>query len=915
MIRQKLNSAWIYIISFLLLALMGNILFGGLNALLSYKKSADSSLQIDSSTLHFFTKEYLTRSYYKLTAAPEPDSTELPSFRIYTSEQDIASLNSNLPESAKTRYISGHIKIDKPELSSGMEVRYRGGLPLHWLYEKKSFRVKLPPYTTYKGLRSFNLVNPSTVHTITDLVSYNLSRELGLLTPDYFPARVYINDASNGLHYFLSQVDESFLRKNRRMPGSIYSGDTIFTPNPFEASQGGVGEDTFLNEDGDPLMWEDERMWEKDASRNAESAHDRRDIQKYIDIINTSDPTAFMEAFNRYFDKDKFYTFWGIDTLVGSYHHDNFHNHKIYFDPYKGKFEPIQWDIRFWSKASIKDIPINPLMKQIILNPILEYERDKRAYSLLQQFPVDKVSALIDQANSKVEKELAADKLRQAPDSRYGRFALDKEMPFSMKDYEYALEELKLFYLRRHEALEKIYGSSLAQYTIETEAGNELKLTILVSGNSPIFFEPTSLIPSNMGSKVTFARVHEGKEVAIPIDKSEILYPGRLVQKGNAFGATSFPGRLALGDEMMPHSPLAYSYKVTGISQLELERVTGTSVTNAITGQTVPLDLVSEHPSVSVTASLHPWDIIDQLEAEPEHINLSGEIFVNKDIVFSANQIVTIAPGTVFSLDKNASIVFYGRLNAIGTNSSPIQFKQATQGEPWGSIVVQGASASGSHLSHIQVSGGSVTSQRLINYPGQINIHDVSSFKLDNCLIRQNQVGDDSLHVSYSQGEIKDCRFEDTAFDAVDIDIADVEVSNVEFYNAGNDALDLMTSKVTVNNALIVGAGDKCFSIGESSQVTIKNSHLEDCQIGVAVKDESEANLEELKFHSIREWAIALYRKNPRYSSGGTVSGENLYGITEQHISKDSASKSLIDGQHFLPITASSRVSAVTGDN
>ena len=458
MIIGKTNrSLWSYLVSLLLLGIVSSFVLGGYRSYIAYTNAIDPLLQLNNATLRFFTKEYIQRRFYDLVVEPLPEKSEFPSFHLFADEQDIESLNSELPASGKTRFISGHLQVDKPEFSSEIQYRYRGGLPLHWLYKKKSLRIKLPPFTTFRGERQFNLVNPSTIHTVTDWISYNMSRSIGLLTPEYFPARVFINNETNGLHYFLSRIDESFLRKNKRMPGSIYEGDTIYVPNPFGADKTGY-ETSFLDEDGLPRMWKDERLWDKGAARNAESKNDRRDIARFIEIVNLRSPLEFMDSFEAYFDKEKYYLFWGLDTLVGSYHHDLFHNHKIYFDPYKGKFEPIEWDLRFWSNIfHIKDIALNPFLKQIILNPILEHERDLVTYSLMSRFPVAKVVSKIEDADNRIRAELAADPMRQAPDHRYGRFGQDKEVPFSMDEYDDAIEELKLTYQNRQKVPPKSF--------------------------------------------------------------------------------------------------------------------------------------------------------------------------------------------------------------------------------------------------------------------------------------------------------------------------------------------------------------------------------------------------------------------------------------------------------------------------
>ena len=264
---------------------------------------------------------------------------------------------------------------------------------------------------------------------------------------------------------------------------------------------------------------------------------------------------------------------------------------------------------------------------------------------------------------------------------------------------------------------------------------------------------------------------------------------------------------------------------------------------------------------------------------------------------------MTILPGTTFRLAKGKSLVFYGKVSARGESGAPIIFTQLNKGEPWGSVVVQGQGASSSIFDYIVVEGGSISRHRLVDYPGQLNIHDVESFALSNCIIRSNQIGDDALHVSYSLGEIRSCRFENTAFDALDMDIAKVSVIDSHFVDIGNDALDLMTSKILIENVSIDGAGDKCVSTGEESDVSIKDSKFKSCLIGIAVKDQSKAYVENTYFYELRENAISLYQKNPRYGEGGTINGQHLYGITGIDIYVGDNSKNLIPDHAYLPHT------------
>lgn len=903
MIEQRTLSWLAYLLSMLIFTIIGSLLFGGMKSLMDYRKSVEPGLQVNLGNLRFFTKEYIQRRYQAVLANSPPSDSFLPVFRLYTSEQDLEFLNSDLPASGKTRLMSGHLSVDKPPFKSEVGFRYRGGLALHWLYDKKSLRIRLPPYTTYQRSRGFDLVNPSTLNTITDWLSYDMARSVGLLTPEYFPARVYINERYNGLHYFLDRIDESFLRKNRRMPGSIYSGDTRYVPNPFGSDAAWRFSQVFAGKEGEPLMWRDERLWEKDAARNAESEEDRSDIQLFIDTLNESDALVFARKFEQYFDKEKFYRFWGLDAMVGAYHHDYFHNQKIYFDPYKGRFEPIEWDLRFWSANAhlkYKDFVITPLLRQVILNPVFEYERDKITYEMLSRFPVEDVVARIREDGASIRRELEADPVRQQPDPVYGNFRSNKEVPFTLSEYDRALKNLAHIYRIRHNVMNAIYEECFAGYTLQPVDFEHTRLTISVSGNSPIDFDPWSLVPPEFRSKVSIFQQHDdGKGVSVWRGRIQRLYPGRSIKTGNAFGRADYFSILAFGTKKIVPAPIHYQYMITGIAPSALKNPAELPATNSITGAAVPVRPLQALPDADGTDSVHPWTLPSHQSESSNEVILSGDIRIDQDKIYSKHQQVRILPGTMFKLSEGKSLVFYGRVLAEGTPGAPIKFMPAGA-KPWGSIIIQGRDASGSLLRHIEVSGGSVAELNLIHYPAQLSIHDVDSFVLEDCIVRDNYIGDDALHVAYSNGEIRRCRFSDTAFDALDMDIVDVSVSDLEFHNIGNDALDLMTSKVTATNVYITGTGDKCFSVGEESNVYISGSRLYNCETGIAVKDGSYAEVDDLIFAGFKQSAIALYQKNARYGVGGTISGRHIKGVRASDIYSDKKSVNQLSAEALL---------------
>jgi len=284
-----------------------------------------------------------------------------------------------------------------------------------------------------------------------------------------------------------------------------------------------------------------------------------------------------------------------------------------------------------------------------------------------------------------------------------------------------------------------------------------------------------------------------------------------------------------------------------------------------------------------------------------QKIMLSGQISVNDDQVFDTNTQVDILPGTTFIMGAGASIYFYGKVNASGSEYLPIKFIPANKNEPWGLIAVQGKATTGSIFNYVEFEGGSIDSKNLIQYTAPFNIHDTDWFEVLNCKVGRNFTGDDAMHVAYAKGVIENCEFKDARSDGLDIDIADVTVRNNVFYNSGNDGLDIMTTKMQASGNVFIDTGDKGISVGEWSEADITNSIFLRTVIGLEVKDKSTVTADNLLFVDSTEKAINLYNKNSRYDEGGLLEGGSIVLLGNDLITADVRSEfNITDKQRSL---------------
>lgn len=871
---------------FLLLLIVALFLFYSLGALAMFYKYDEaqqkvallngkvvSKRELTFDTFKVFLKNEIKKEKVKFTTSlpAHDEDSPLKTFRITANQKDLDTLNADLPTSGKDHDIQAYLSIsDEPDKIRKIKLRYRGDQNFHWLYPQKSLRVKLAKDDIYNMEKSFNLINPPYDYTFIDVVNYKISSSLGLITPDFFPVRVFINGKFMGVYMYLSQVDESLIRKHKIMPGSIYFGDNA-PPN----------------KDGTSSLWFDSKHWDKKASRNAEQKNDHQDIDYFIDSISNLNQIDFYNFVNEYLDKNKYYGFFALDVIFGSEHHDYDHNHKLYFDPYKGKFEPIQWDLRFWHPYGAKDVSVYPLIEKISLNPILEHQRDEVAYNLMKSdfFKQENMEKLLYQIADIQILDLKADKLKDR--AIYDHKVLKDwfSEPYTIKDLNKTIKDKLWHYKVRQEKLTKVYEDAKLKYKLSRLSNKTYLLELVSYGNSALEMRTKQDSGISVYKDLNFNKYLDIDET-IKSD-FEILYSGRKVLDGTV----EHFSKLLSGNTHIEPSEEYYSFIIK--TQDDNLSISDFIFTNKITSQVVQVSQTQEIASSYRNDSIHPW-LIPQ--PQPKTEILQGTLHINKTLIYDKYTTVFIKPNTTFLLDENTSIYFYGKVEAIGTKEKPIKFVAKNSQKPWGLVAVQGKLTTGSKFEYCEFENGSVDTRNLIQYTAQFNIHDSDYFEVKNSKIGKNFIGDDSMHIAYSKGLIDNCEFYDARSDGLDIDISNVTITNSIFKNSGNDGLDIMTTAVNASNNVFINSGDKGISVGEWSDANITDSKFIKNNIGLEIKDKSSAKANNLIFIDSKEKAINLYRKNKRYDSGGTLEAATLYFKGNTKITVDEHSVSNVKG-------------------
>ena len=89
-----------------------------------------------------------------------------------------------------------------------------------------------------------------------------------------------------------------------------------------------------------------------------------------------------------------------------------------------------------------------------------------------------------------------------------------------------------------------------------------------------------------------------------------------------------------------------------------------------------------------------------------------------------------------------------------------------------------------------------------------------------------------------------------------------IKIQKSNFFKIGNDAIDTSGSSILTRKIKIIEAGDKAFSIGEKSHLAGEELFIEKSNIGIAIKDLSQAEIKNLNIINTNVGITAFQKKS-----------------------------------------------------
>ncbi len=868
-----------------------------------YRRVLDAKGQIDVELFQVALHDELTRDLRALTLDERPLVGRLPTYELSLSRSDLDTLGTQLGGGGAKTYVTGLLKANGD--IHEIELRYRGEQPWHSLGVQKSMKVKVTRGELVDGVRVFNLLNDPTPFGLEDQIILDLARESGLLTPDYRPVRVRLNNNDLGVFRLESQPDESLIRQNHRIPGNMYSGDAEKLPgNPtigplFSSTVG----------------------WTKNANRSEADTADVSELARFIGAVRDASHLEFAAYAQESLDLVRYARFDALDVVFGGDEHDFLSNHRFYADPYRGTLEPVAWVFRGFSRDESFNGVDSPLLIRLKTTPGYLALRDRAVYALLTG-PAS-VPAIHDRAERGVAglaEELAADPYWDAykllPRATRLHRSLNRPMTFDrwILATEYEIDG----FAKRSRYLLDVLEEPNVDVVAEPSGERALRVAVTLRGHAAYTLEEVRATAECGGAYHLIADADLDGQLVGPGDVAlatrtfgqsarvdtyrDLGTRARLVERSDAD-----PKR---GYVRVEQAPTTYTYFVRGeacapakVVVVLRSAVTGASArfeveapTGAPPSSAPPIDATAPDAVPRVVAgelAPHAWQYPPT--AVPRTIMLGpGLVEVPTTRSFGPRESVRIAPGTTLALGPDASLLFHGPVEALGTPDLPITVRRLDAARAFGGIALQGRATAGSRLVDVRIDGGSRAHARAVEYTGLINVHDTHDVSLESWTIGAVAGTDDVIHAYLVQDLVlHEIELERAPIDAIDLEFVSADLRGVRIIGAGDDCLDLMGATLRIQDSLIAACTNNGISAGEETELTATGVVITGAKVGVLSKNASTVRLVRSLVHDT-EHGLRTRRKETRYGGPSRIGTSETF-VVDAEVVQDAEKGSAIE--------------------
>lgn len=711
-------------------------------------------------------------------------------------------------------------------------LRLKGDYLDHLEGNKWSMRVHLSGSDHLFGLRRFSLQHPVTRGFQAEALFKKSLADHGVLTPRYFFVNVVVNGTPRGIMALEEHFAKELLERNGRKDSVIIKLDEslFWSVKTFEK------ETPFLLSPF--LLYQNAAVEAFESSRIDKSPSLRRDYRVAVGLMRAFTEGALPAS--EVFDVQLLGRYLGVAELWGAWHEIRWNNQRFYYNPFTMRLEPVAFDGNLNDRLPLdRGIICAPLVRKMLDDPQVHaaYERTLRA--------------------------LANDALRGELIEQLTEF--ERPMLKALQSEFFMLESFNFAELRERARLDTVKAGADGWIQPHGDFG-EIPIfahAYLVDGAQGPYLELLNVLPLHVEVR-SIRWVGSGGESQPFSPAIPLSYPLTLPPTG-------------IGE-----SPESVAIPYARASREGSWRLV---VTFGIPGYDKPEE-IRESPAVATYEPLRmnplPTSTIDAQLDSHRFLSLGvdgtsvlvarGTWKVRGCVVIPRGYRLSVEAGTTLRFEDSGCLVAFGPTLFEGRADAPV----VLEGLPvrdggsgmWQGVVIHRAPTR-SRWSHVAVRNTTGIGIGAWSMTGGTTFY-MSDVDISDATFTGN-AGEDALNIVHSDFTLTDTVISSTASDGLDADFTTGTIVGGSFedigVSGGGDGVDVSGSRLSTEGTRFVRVADKAISVGEGSHLVVRDAVIDDCSVGVASKDGSEATVHSSTIRRARYAGLMTYTKKAEYGS------------------------------------------------
>ncbi|MEZ4983866.1 MAG: CotH kinase family protein [Saprospiraceae bacterium] len=730
-----------------------------------------------------------------------------------------------------------------------VSLRLKGDWLDHLRGDKWSYRIKMQGTGSWKGMVTFSLHTPKARYFLHEWLLHQFWESQDILTTRYDFVELYVNGESKGIYAYEEHFEKQLVESRSRREGPIvkFSEEGFWAGmarqlghHGFIVSNAGLSAQQLANA---PVT----AFNETDYVQNTALAPLYRQARLLMEQYRQGQTPA-----SDIFDLPRLARYYAGCDMLNGYHGLVWHNQRFYYNPINGRLEPVGFD-------GFADRPA----KRYHFLAEGSLHRESMESTSLPAFLL-RDTAFIREYLHTLEQltrpEVWDDFIRTHEEAWTARLQwLQMEFP----EYQPNINELaeEVAFVRSH----------LLPY-------GETSLRSWRADEGSVWLENTHTLPLLITGYSTSSQ-YVGKVLPRPLWLPAGPVRG-LYEKTQQEDTATWLRGIDFWDQqalLFQDIPPRVRLPLPANARYIFFRIPGwdTVMHAPVSRMDAPEGLADVQRFRQASRAQHfptlQWD-----EATSTITIPAGTHTFTQDLVVPPAWHLHIAPGAQIALNNRSAIISYGAVWAVGLADQPIRiFSDDNSGQ--GLHVLEATAASA--LAFVTCQGLRNLHKADWQLTGAVTFY-ASAVKMTDCVFMDNQ-SEDALNLVRCTFEMERCRIQRTSSDGLDTDFCKGSIAHSWFANTTNDGIDCSGSIITISDCHTERNGDKGISVGEASDVTIRNVSITGCPIGVASKDQSVVHARQLSLSHCEQGLVA-YQKKPEFGPATLL----VKGLTTENVTR-----------------------------